>query len=87
MFEDPVRLAAIAAVVGVFVWPHLGTIQRHVMSMLAAVRPFPLPKTGIDAQDLATILDLAARLKTDGNDKAAKLAKQLLDAVLEAPPQ
>ena len=33
--------------------------------------------------NLTAILDLARRLKADGNDKAAKQAKVLLDAMLD----
>lgn len=85
LLSDPTRLVAIAAVIGVLVWPYLGQAKEQLHRLLSSLRPFPSPKEGIDAQDLATILDLAARLKKDGNDKAAKVAKQLLDAVLEVP--
>jgi hypothetical protein len=85
LLSDPIRLVAIAAVIGVLVWPYIGQARAQLHRMLSGLRPFPMPKEGIDAQDLAMILDLAARLKKDGNDKAAKIAKQLLDAVLEVP--
>lgn len=87
LLNDPTRLLAIAAVIGVLVWPYIGQVKEQLHRILSGIRPFPMPKEGIDAQDLAMILDLAARLKKDGNDKAAKVAKQLLDAVLEVPAQ
>jgi hypothetical protein len=83
MFDDPVKIGAIAVAAGVILWPYLGKAQEHLHAILASLRPFPTPKTGIDAQDLATVLDLATRLKNDGNEKASGLAKQLLDAMLE----
>ena len=87
LLNDPTRLVAIAAVIGVLVWPYIGQMKEQLHKMLSGLRPFPMPKENIDAQDLAMILDLAARLKRDGNDKAAAAAKQLLDAVLEVPAE
>jgi hypothetical protein len=87
LLSDPTRLVAIAAVIGVLVWPYLGQAKKQLHKLLSSLRPFPSPKEGIDAQDIAGILDLATRLKRDGNEKASKLAKQLLHAVLEVPAE
>jgi hypothetical protein len=83
MLNDPYKVAAIAVAAGLFLWPYLPGVWKAIKESLPSLPRLPEAKKGISTDDLTMILDLARRLKADGNDKAAKQAKMLLDAMLD----
>ena len=86
LLNDPVRVAAAAVLAVVLVVPYLPAIAKRLRAAWASLPTVPQPsKDGIGVSDLTMVLDLANRLRLDGNEKATELAKQLLDAMLEVP--
>lgn len=84
--NDPVRVLAVVAAVAVLVVPYLPAITKQLRAAWASLPTVPKPsKDGIGVSDLTMVLELANRLRLDGNEKATELAKQLLDAMLEVP--
>lgn len=86
MLNDPIKLLAVAAAAALLVLPYLPALVKQLKTIFAALPSMPKPKAGeIVTDDLTTVLDLANRLRKDGNKKASELARQLLDAMLEVP--
>ena len=86
LLNDPVRVLAVIAAAVVLVVPYLPAIAKLLRAAWASLPTVPQPsKDGIGVSDLTMVLDLANRLRLDGNEKATELAKQLLDAMLEVP--
>jgi len=86
LLNDPVRVAAAAVLAVVLVVPYLPAIAKRLRAAWASLPTVPQPPAnGIGVSDLTMVLDLANRLRLDGNEKATELAKQLLDAMLEVP--
>jgi len=86
LLNDPVRVLAVIAAAAVLVVPYLPVIAKRLRAAWASLPTVPQPsKDGIGVSDLTMVLDLANRLRLDGNEKATELAKQLLDAMLEVP--
>ena len=84
--NDPVRVLAVVAAIAVLVVPYLPAVLKRMRTAWASLPTVPQPsKDGIGVSDLTMVLDLANRLRLDGNEKATELAKQLLDAMLEVP--
>lgn len=86
MLNDPIKLLAVAAAAALLVLPYLPALAKQLKTIFAALPSMPKPKADeIGTDDLTTVLDLANRLRKDGNKKASELARQLLDAMLEVP--
>ena len=86
LLNDPVRVLAVIAAAAVLVMPYLPAIAKRLRAAWASLPTVPQPPAdGIGVNDLTMVLDLANRLRLDGNEKATELAKQLLDAMLEVP--
>lgn len=85
MFNDPIRVLAVIAALALVVVPYLPAIAKRMRAAWASLPSVPQAKDGIGTNDLTAVLDLANRLRIDGNEKASKAAKALLDAMLEVP--
>jgi hypothetical protein len=84
MLNEPIKLLAVVAAVALLLVPYLPAIGKRLRDAFAALPSVPQPtKDDIGTDDLTMVLDLANRLRKDGNAKATELAKQLLDAMLE----
>ena len=84
MLNEPIKLLAVVAAVALLLVPYLPAIGKRLRDAFAALPSTPQPtKDDIGTDDLTMVLDLANRLRKDGNSKATELAKQLLDAMLE----
>jgi len=86
LLNDPVRVMAVIAAAAVLLAPYLPAVLKRLRTAWASLPTVPQrPADGIGVSDLTMVLDLANRLRLDGNEKATELAKQLLDAMLEVP--
>ena len=84
--NDPVRVLAVVAAAAVLLAPYLPAVMNRMRAAWDSLPTVPQQsKDGIGVSDLTMVLDLANRLRLDGNEKATELAKQLLDAMLEVP--
>lgn len=83
--NDPIKIGAVIAAVLLIGSQYLPQITAMLKKALAAMPSMPQQKSGIDGDDLTMVLDLASRLRQDGNLQATDLAKQLLDAMLDPP--
>jgi len=83
--NDQAKLLAVIAAVVLIASQYLPQLVGMLRKAWASLPSMPKKDTGIVAEDLAMVLDLANRLKIDGNDRASIAAKQLLDAMLDVP--
>jgi hypothetical protein len=81
--NDPIKIGAVIAAAVLLLGPYLPAAWKRIKAAFASLPSLPATKDRIDTDDLTMVLDLANRLKKDGNKKATQLAKQLLDAMLE----
>ena len=85
--NDPVKMIAILAGVFLLLSQFGGIIGEKFSEFLKAVMPERQGTSTITTDDLSTVLRLAAKLRTQGNDAAAKAAKALLDALITPEPK
>lgn len=83
--NDPIKIGAVIAAVLLIGSQYLPQIAAMLKKAWSAMPSMPQQKSGIDGDDLTMVLDLASRLRQDGNLQATDLAKQLLDAMLDPP--
>jgi len=83
MLNDPLRILAVVAAVALLAVPYLPALAKRMRAALASLPTVPTNKDLIGTDDLTMVLDLANRLRKDGNEKASAVARQLLDALLE----
>lgn len=79
--DDLIKYGAAAAAIALLVAPYFPAIAKWATALLGSVRP---ASPAID--DMAIILDLAKRLRDEGNAEAVALCQQLIDVML-APPK
>lgn len=81
------RSVAGLAAVGILGAPVAAAVAGKVRVWIAALRASNPKKAaeGTSVEDMRIVLDLASRLRTDGNVQAVHLCQQLLDVML-APP-
>lgn len=78
--DEMIKYGAAAGAVLLFVSPYLPQLAKKAASLLGGIRPAP---AAID--DMAVILDLAKRLRDEGNVEAVALCQQLIDVMLSPP--
>lgn len=83
MLNDQLRIFAVVAAVALLAVPYLPALAKRIRAALASLPTVPPGKDLIGTDDLTMVLDLANRLRKDGNEKASAVARQLLDALLE----
>ena len=82
LMNDPVKLIAVLAAAALLLAPYLPAVLKRMRSAWASLPSVPVGKEDIGTDDLTMVLDLANRLRRDGNEPATKLARELLDAML-----
>ena len=80
--NDQAKLLAVIAAAVLIGSQYLPQIVSMLRKAWASLPSMQRKDTEIGPNDLALVLDLANRLRVDGNEKAAVAAKQLLDAML-----
>lgn len=80
--NDPVKLVAVLAAAVLLLAPYLPAVLKRMRAAWASLPSKPVGNEDISTDDLTMVLDLANRLRRDGNEPATELAKQLLDAML-----
>lgn len=85
--NDPIKIIAILAGVFLLLSQFGGLIGDKLSEFLKAIMPEPQNSSAITSDDLGHVLKLAAKLRTQGNDAAAKAAKALLDALITPEPK
>lgn len=82
MTIEPMQMLAVLAAAALLLAPYVPAVIKRLRSAVASLPTVPASKDGIGTDDLTMVLDLANRLRRDGNEPATELAKQLLDAML-----
>jgi len=86
MSEDLVRVGAGVAALAVVASPYLVAAlqQAAAWAKLALARKAkPAAAAGIGVEEMRIVLDLANRLRLDGNAEGVSLCQQLLDVMLK----
>lgn len=79
---EPIQLIAVLAAAVLLLAPYVPAVIKRLREAVASLPTVPASKDYIGTDDLTMVLDLANRLRRDGNEQATELAKQLLDAML-----
>ena len=82
MTIEPMQMLAVLAAAALLLAPYVPAVLKRLRAAMASLPTVPVSKDGIGTDDLTMVLDLANRLRRDGNEPATELAKQLLDAML-----
>ena len=82
MTIEPMQMLAVLAAAALLLAPYVPAVIKRLRAAVASLPAVPAAKNSIDTDDLTMVLDLANRLRRDGNEPATELAKQLLDAML-----
>jgi len=82
MTIEPMQMLAVLAAAALLLAPYVPAVIKRLRAAVASLPAVPAAKDGIGTDDLTMVLDLANRLRRDGNEPATELAKQLLDAML-----
>ena len=82
MTIEPMQMLAVLAAAALLLAPYVPAVIKRMRAAVASLPTVPASKDGIGTDDLTMVLDLANRLRRDGNEPATELAKQLLDAML-----
>ena len=82
MTIEPMQMLAVLAAAALLLAPYVPAVIKRLRAAVASLPTVPAAKDGISTDDLTMVLDLANRLRRDGNEPATELAKQLLDAML-----
>lgn len=82
MTIEPMQMLAVLAAAALLLAPYVPAVIKRLRAAVASLPSVPAAKNSIDTDDLTMVLDLANRLRRDGNEPATELAKQLLDAML-----
>jgi len=80
--DNVLKIGAVVAAVVLAGGPYIVKVLAAIKNQLGTLKMPSLPGEDIQITDMKTVLELAHRLRVDGNMEAVALAQQLLDAMM-----